>query len=290
MYWCSCRELYHIYNMERQNLKTREELEVIAKEMRKDVMKMALLSGTKGAHIGGGLSIIELLTVLYSDVMRYNHEIPDWEERDRLVLSKAHGAIGLYAALHYAGYLSDEEIDTAFIPGSQIYKHPKININKGFEFSGGSLGQGLSLAVGSAIALRNRGSKARIFVILGDGECDEGSIWEAVMCIPHFKLNSITVIIDRNKIQNDGTTEKVLEPGNLTMRFESLGYDVEEADGHDVIAVREAVMKECSNPKVIILNTVKGKGISFAENQVAWHMGVIDQMLYEQAMEELENA
>ena len=272
-----------------KNLSTREELEKIALEMRKDVLGMALSAGPKGAHIGGSLSIIELLTVLYADIMKYDVKNPSWDERDRLILSKAHAAIGLYAALHYAGYLSDKDIEGAFKPGSNLYKHPKMNIEKGFEFSAGSLGQGLSLAVGSAIALRNKGNSARLYVIIGDGECDEGSVWEAALSVTHFGLNNICIIVDRNGLQNDGTTEEIMNPCDFKNRFEVIGFEVDTVDGHDVEALRNVLNKQYNKPRVIISNTIKGKGVSFAENNVEWHMGTVTDELYEQAMREFGN-
>lgn len=268
-------------------MKTREELEKIAYEMRIDIMKMAYASGSKGAHVGGGMSIVELLAVLYGEVMKYDVTNPNWDERDRFILSKAHSAIGLYAALHYAGFMTDDEIEGAFRPGSMIYKHPKMDITKGLEFSGGSLGQGLSLAVGSALALKVRGNGSRFYVVVGDGECDEGSVWEAAATIIHYGLSTITLIVDKNNLQNDGTTEQVMKLGNLNERFKAMGFDVLDVDGHDVIALRDALYLETQRPKIIISNTVKGKGVSFAENKVEWHIGYVTEALYKEAMEEL---
>ncbi len=266
-------------------MKDRKELETIAAQMRCEIMKMAVSSGQKGAHIGGGLSIVEVLTVLYADIMKYDAQNPAWEERDRFILSKAHAAIGLYSALHYAGFLKDKDIDEAFTPGSFLYKHPCMDISHGIEFSGGSLGQGVSLAVGTAIALRNKRVRSKVYVLLGDGECDEGSVWEALNCITHFGLINIIVIIDRNKLQNDGPTETIMNPGNLNTRLNSLGFDVIETDGHDVISLREAFAKDSTLPKVVISNSIKGKGAPFAENHVEWHMGYVTKELYDQFME-----
>lgn len=272
-----------------KNMKKREELELITKQMRKDVCLMALHSGTKGAHIGGSMSAMEILTALYAEVMSYNVEEPEWTERDRFIMSKAHSAIGLYAALKYAGFLTKEDIDGAMQGDSFLYKHPCMNLSKGFEFSGGSLGQGLGLAVGSALAVRRKGNiKSKFYVLLGDGECDEGSVWEAAQSIVQYNLKQVVTILDRNMLQNDGTTEQVMTLGNLSQRWESVGFDVLEVDGHDVIAVRDALIQETNRPKVIIANTVKGKGISFAENVVDWHISYLTKEMYEQAMEELK--
>lgn len=266
----------------------RKELEGIAKNMRKDIFKMALNSGTKGAHLGGSMSSVEILTVLYSEILKYDVLNPEWEDRDRFILSKAHSAIGLYAALRYAGFLTEEDIEGALHGDSFLYKHPKYDLKHGFEFSGGSLGQGLSLGVGTALALKQRkNDKANVYVLLGDGECDEGSVWEAAASVIHFGLKQITVIVDLNGLQNDGTTEQVMKLGNMAKRWSSIGFDVIEVDGHDVLELREGFQRKTCNPKVILAHTVKGKGVSFAENIVDWHISYFTQEMYKQAMEEL---
>ncbi|NBH19398.1 transketolase [Clostridiaceae bacterium] len=269
-------------------MKTRVELESIAKNMRKDIFKMALNSGTKGAHLGGSLSAVELLTVLYGEILKYDVQTPKWEDRDRFILSKAHSAIGLYAALKYAGFLTEEDIEGALHNDSFLYKHPRYDLSHGFEFSGGSLGQGLSLGVGTALALKLRqNKKAKVYVLLGDGECDEGSVWEAAASVIHFDLKQITVMIDQNRLQNDGTTEQVMKLGNMAERWASIGFDVIEADGHDVLEIRKACLMDTKNPKVILAHTVKGKGVSFAENVVDWHISYFTKEMFDQAMEEL---
>lgn len=269
-------------------MKSRDELELIAQNMRRDVFQMALNSGTKGAHIGGSMSCMEILTVLYGDIMSYRPSEPEWEERDRFIMSKAHSAIGLYAALKYAGFLSEEDIEGALHGDSFLYKHPRYDLKHGFEFSGGSLGQGLALGAGTALALqRKKNQKAKIYVLLGDGECDEGSVWEAAASVIHFGLKQVVTIIDRNGLQNDGTTEQVMSLGNMAQRWKSIGFDVIEADGHDVLDIRNALMAQTKNPKAVIAHTVKGKGVSFAENAVDWHISYFTKKMYDQAMEEL---
>ncbi len=281
--------IHHGQTGKGDNMKTREELELIAKDMRKDVFKMALNSGTKGAHIGGSMSAMEILAVLYGDVMTYDSVNPEWDERDRFIMSKAHSAIGLYAALKYAGYLSEQDIDGALHGDSFLYKHPKYDLKHGFEFSGGSLGQGLALGVGTAIALDRRNNKtAKVYVLLGDGECDEGSVWEAAASVVHFGLKRITVIVDMNGLQNDGTTEQVMHIGNMAERWKSIGFEVIEVNGHDVLDVRRALLLQTDRPKVIVAHTIKGKGVSFAENVVDWHISYFTKEMYEQAMEELK--
>ena len=265
----------------------RYELENLSKKIRKDILIMGYHSGTKGAHIGGGMSIVEILAVLYGEIMKYDINNPNDDLRDRFILSKAHSGIGLYAALHQVGLISDKEFENAFIPGSPFYKHPRMDIKHGIEFTGGSLGQGLSLAVGSALALRLKNNPAKIYVILGDGECDEGSIWEACNSIVHFNLNNVVTIVDRNNLQNDGPTEKIMKLSDIGKRFESMGFFVIDVNGHDVTELEKAFGQETDKPKVIIAHTIKGKGVSFAENNVDWHIGYLTKELYEKAMREL---
>ena len=271
-----------------EKMKSREELEKIAKNMRKDVFIMGVNSGPKGAHIGGAMSAIEILTVLYADVMKYDAEHPENDNRDRFIMSKAHSAIALYAALKYAGFLSEKDIEGALQGDSWLYKHPRFDVKHGFEFAGGSLGQGLGQGAGSALALRLRGNReSKVYVLLGDGECDEGAVWEAAAFIQQYQLVNVVTIIDRNRLQNDGTTDQVLTLGDLGKRFEAMGFDVSDVDGHNVIAVRDALKKVSAKPKVIIANTIKGKGVSFAENNVDWHISYFTQEMYHQAVEEL---
>lgn len=270
-------------------MKSKNELENIAKTIRKDILKMALNSGTKGAHIGGSMSAADILAVLYGDIMKYNIDNPEWDGRDRFIMSKAHSAIGLYAALHYAGFLKDADIDEAMQGDSFLFKHPKLDIAHGLEFSGGSLGQGLSLGVGSLISIKRRGNlTSNVYVMIGDGECDEGSVWEAASSAVHFRLNQLTAIIDANGLQNDGVINTVMNKGNMVERWRSIGFETIEVDGHDVEDIRRALLTEVSNPKAIIAHTIKGKGISFAENKVEWHIGYVTQEMYMQTMEDFK--
>lgn len=272
-------------------METREKLETIAKDIRSDILLMGLHSGTKGAHIGGGMSCVEILATLYGSIMQYDCKNPKWENRDRFIMSKAHSAIALYAALKYAGYLSQEDIEGALQGRSWLYKHPKYDVQHGFEFSGGSLGQGLALAVGSAIALRRKGNEqSKFYVLIGDGECDEGSVWEAASSVCHFGLKNVIPIIDLNGLQNDGTTQRVMNLGSMAERFKSIGFDVVEVNGHDVMDLQNGFLKEAEQPKVIIAHTVKGKGVSFAENNVDWHISYLTNELYEQVIGEWEHA
>ena len=270
-------------------MKSREELEALARKIRLDVAKMTYQSGLKGAHLGGSMSVADILAVLYGNILKVDPANPEDPARDRLILSKAHAAVALYAALHAAGFLSDAEIDGALQGNSPYFEHPKKSPAHGIEFSGGSLGQGLSLGMGTALGLKKKGNPARVYVILGDGECDEGQVWEAAAAVAHFGLSHVTVIVDDNGLQFDGRKEDILKPGNPAERWASLGYDVRTCDGHDVGAVQEALLAESDRPKVIIAKTVKGKGVHFAENDVTWHTGRLTDELYQEAIRDIND-
>ena len=271
-------------------MRSREELEAMARRIRLNIAKMTHQSGLKGAHLGGSMSVVEILTVLYGNVMRYDPARPDMAERDRLILSKAHAAVALYAALHEAGYLTEEDLDHALQGDSMFFEHPRKSPEHGIEFSGGSLGQGLSLGAGTALGLKKKGNTAaRVYVILGDGECDEGQVWEAAQSVTHFGLDNLTVIVDDNGLQFDGRKEEILKAGDPAARWASLGFDVSRVDGHDVEALQAALERPADRPKVIIAKTVKGKGVHFAENDVTWHTGRLTDDLYEEAIRSIND-
>lgn len=260
-----------------------------AYQMRKNALKMSLAAGKNGAHLGGGLSMIEIIATLYMGVMNYKKSDLHWEERDRFILSKGHGVLALYTALEQAGILTEHELlefksNETFLTG-----HPTMNIDKGIEFSSGSLGQGLSLGVGTCLALRRKGNaKSKCYVLLGDGECNEGSVWEAAMCANQYNLNRLVAVIDRNKLQYDGETSEIMRMDNMKMRWEAFGWKALEVDGHDIGQLYDALTYASDKPLVVIADTVKGKGISFMENNPVWHHAVLTQRQYEQAMHELE--
>ena len=270
-------------------MRSREELEAMARRIRLNIVRMTHQSGLKGAHLGGSMSVVEILAVLYGSIMNYDPARPEMAERDRLILSKAHAAVALYAALHEAGYLTEEDLAHALQGDSMFFEHPKQSLKHGIEFSGGSLGQGLSLGMGTALALQKKGNPARIFVILGDGECDEGSVWEAAAAVAHFSLANVTVIIDRNGLQFDGRKEDILKPGDLEGRWRSLGFEVCTVNGHDVEALQAMLAETGDRPRVIVADTVKGKGVHFAENDVTWHTGRLTDELYQEAIRDIND-
>ena len=267
-----------------------EELNRICLDMRKDILRMAKAAGASGVHFGGTFSMIELMAVLYLEVMKWGEDSAKAENRDRFILSKGHGVPAVYAAMHQAGTVSDEELDTFKADATRLYAHPSMDANLGMEYSSGSLGQGLSLGVGAAIALRRKENPARVFVLLGDGECDEGSVWEAAMAANQYHLNNLVAIVDRNKIQYDGDTETVMGLNSLEDKWKSFGFQVMTIDGHAVEQIYDALTTVSDKPLVIIAETIKGKGISFMEGDPGWHHKKMTGKQEKLAWEELENA
>lgn len=266
-----------------------ERLGAFAQGMRRDIVEMVYRAGDEGAHLGGCLSLVDILTVLYNGLLRYDPTRPYWEGRDRVVLSKAHASIGLYAAMHQAGLITDEEFALPLYGEETfLYKHSRRNIVHGIEMSGGSLGQGLPFALGIALALQRKGNReSRVYAILGDGECNEGSVWEAAALAGHLKQANLSVIVDKNGLQLDGPTREILNMDNMAERWKAFGFDAVTVDGHDWMALSEALAYISDRPRAIIAVTVKGYGISFAENNVDWHDNVLTEELYRQAREEI---
>jgi transketolase len=247
-------------------------LEDISREMRHDIFRMGLQTGMNGAHFGGGLSLVEIMAVLYMSVMRVNPAEPLWPERDRFILSKGHGAMAYYAALKQAGFVTDDELMTFKSNHTFLYGHPSMNPQKGIEFSSGSLGLGLALGVGTAMGLRRRGNQSsRVYVLMGDGECDEGSVWESAASASHFGLSNLVAIIDKNGLQYDGPTKDILNMDGMSEKWESFGWHARTVDGHNLSDLLDAFDNLGSKPTVIVANTVKGKGVSYMENNPAWH-------------------
>lgn len=247
--------------------------------------------GVSGAHIGGGLSLVEIMTVLYNNILNIDKMDPFDDFRDRLILSKGHGALAMYISQYISGYIKYDELMTYKKNGSFYSVHPQKNQEKFIEFSSGSLGQGISLGVGVALALKLKNNlTSKVFVILGDGECNEGQVWEAAESSSHFKLNNLVVIIDKNDIQNDNKTEIIMSNSPFKEKWESFGFDTIEIDGHNVEDVYNALIKESQNkPICIIANTVKGKGLSVAENNPEWHNHSLSKEQFDIAIKELQN-
>lgn len=267
-------------------------LERLSAKLRLDILDM--IFDAQSGHPGTSLSCIDILVSLWCAQMRHNPADPDWADRDRFVLSKGHGAPALYAVLMQAGYIPWEEKLTLRKVHSNLQGHPASKYVKGVDVSTGSLGQGLSCAVGMALGYRLDGREGRIYALLGDGECQEGNTWEAVMSAAHHKVNRLTAIVDRNKLQIDGDTEKIKALGDLIPKFQAFGWNTLEMPGHDFAAIRDTLdeadrLAETSDkPTAIIAKCVKGKGVSFMENQAGWHGKAPNKEQYDQAMAELQ--
>jgi transketolase len=233
----------------------------------------ALAGGERG-HIGSSMSLIEILRVLYDDVLRYRADDPRWDGRDRMILSKGHGCLALYVLLADKGYFSLDVLDTFCRRDSILGGHPEAGKVPGVEASTGALGHGLSVGLGMALALRARKSDSRVFVVMGDGEINEGSVWEAAMCAGKHGVAHLTALVDYNKIQSAGPTREIQDLEPLADKWRAFGFAVEEVDGHDVAALRRLFARlplAADRPTAVICHTVKGKGIAFAENDANWH-------------------
>lgn len=265
------------------------DIELMARRMRQRILDMSLRCEGP-THLGGGLSIVEIMACLYGRVMRFRPAEPTWPDRDRFILSKGHGVLGLYTALAEAGIIDEETFRTFKVDDSALIAHPVMNLELGIESSNGSLGQGLSLAVGLAWAARRKGKTHTMYVLLGDGECNEGSVWEAAMSASQFGLDNIVAVVDNNGFQSDGSTEDIITSTTLAEKWRGFGWFVREVDGHDVRALLEALMSERTDgvPMCIVAKTVKGKGIDFMENNNEWHHNRLTQASYEKAIESLE--
>jgi transketolase len=267
-------------------------LPTLAARLRLDIIQM--IYEAQSGHPGTSLSCIDILSYLWFHRMQHNPQQPDWANRDRFILSKGHGAPALYAVLMEAGYIPKAELHTLRQVHSNLQGHPASKYIQGVDISTGSLGQGLSCAVGMALGHRLDKRDSRIFVLLGDGECQEGNVWEAVLSAAQHKASAVTAIIDRNQLQIDGDTEKIKGLGDMGPKFEAFGWNViNHVDGHDFAALDKAIRqadawaKTSDKPTAIITKCTKGKGVSFMENQAGWHGKAPNTEQYEKAMAEL---
>lgn len=243
-----------------------------ARQIRVEVIKMTAAAGS--GHPGPSLSSAEILACLYFQVMRLDPGRPDWPERDRFVLSKGHAAPGLYAALALRGYFPPEWLGSLRKLGSPLQGHPHMRSTPGIDASTGSLGQGLSMASGLAAAAKIDRAPWRVYCLLGDGETQEGQIWEAATAAAHFKLDNLTAFVDRNQLQIDGPVAEVMSVEPLSDRWAAFGWHVREVDGHsidDLLGAVDEAQRTAGRPTVLICNTVKGKGVSFMEGEAGWH-------------------
>ncbi len=265
-----------------------EELKEIAHIARKNVIEE--IYGAQSGHPGSSLSCIEILTTLYFNQMNINPREPKMQERDKLVLSKGHASPALYTILAQRGFFPQEELKNFRKLGSILQGHPDFRKVPGVDMSSGSLGQGMSSACGMAIACKLNKQQNRIYCIVGDGELEEGQIWEAAMTAAHYKLDNLCVIVDNNKLQIDGKIEDIMNPNPIDKKFASFGFVVLKADGHNIenlIQAFEKAKQIKNQPTVIIADTIKGKGVSYMEEKVEWHGKAPNSEEYKLAMEEL---
>ena len=265
-----------------------EDLKMKAKEIRKDIIEEVY--NAKSGHPGGSLSIADIMAVLYFNELKIDEKNPRWDERDRLVLSKGHCSPALYAALAERGFFDKEDLKSFRKIESNLQGHPDLNKVPGVDMTSGSLGQGLSIANGMAIAGKMDNKDYRVYTILGDGEIEEGQVWEAAMTANKYKLDNLCVIVDNNNLQIDGTIEEVMSSYPIDEKFKSFGFNVLAIDGNNIEEILSAfeIAKQTKNkPTCIIAKTIKGKGVSFMENKVGWHGKAPNEEEYEEAMKNL---
>lgn len=266
----------------------KKKLARIALTIRKDVV--AAVHAAKSGHPGGSLGIADILAYLYFEEMNLDPQNPGWEDRDRFVLSKGHTCPAYYAALAARGFFDRELLLTFRKPDSILQGHPDMKHIPGVDMSSGSLGQGVSAACGMALSGKIRNKSYRVYAVLGDGECEEGEVWEAAMFAAHYKLSNLCIFVDANGLQIDGTTKEVMNPQPFDEKFRAFGWNVAVIDGHDFDQIASALnqAKNSDKPFAIIANTVKGKGVSYMENNVGWHGSAPNDEQYAVAIRDLE--
>lgn len=266
-----------------------DDIKKFSKQIRKKILDISFYAGSNSSHFGGALSSVEILATLFGKIINFDKKNLKNQNRDRFILSKGHGCMVYYSVLNLLGILSDEQLKTFEQDNSDLPGHPVRNLDLGIDFSTGSLGMGLSLGVGVAIALKKRKINKRVFVLLGDGECNEGIIWEAALCAPNLDLTNLTVIIDNNNFQQTGSTNQIMKTENLEEKWKSFNWKAITINGHDTDQLFEVLKKKDDHlPTVIICKTIKGKGFSFSENNNDWHHKIMTEENYKNAINELE--
>lgn len=256
-------------------------------QLKIDIIEMIYKAGS--GHVGGSLSVLDILVALYYEVLNVDPKNPQWEDRDRMVLSKGHACPALYAILADKGFFPKEDLATLRKLGSHLQGHPDANTTPGVDCHSGSLGQGVSVAAGMAMAAKHLNKNYHVYSVIGDGESQEGMVWEVAMSAPKFKLDNFTVILDHNGLQIDGSNDEVMPIGDICAKFGASGWNVIHLkNGHDIDAIIEALRTRCEGkPTFICAETIKGHGVSFMENDYGWHGKTIDKAAYEAAMKEL---
>ena len=260
-----------------------------AKMLRINVLNTAYATQGKNAHLGGALSMCEILAVLFKKVMNLSVSNFPSQNRDKFILSKGHSVLSYYAALKELGFISKEELLNYESNNTFLFGHPVRKLDKGIEFSTGSLGMGLSIGIGIALAKIHLNLKNKVYVVLGDGECNEGSVWEGAMAASKFNLKNLQVVVDKNNFQQTGSTQEVMPNDNIGSKFKEFGWNVSKVDGHNIEDLFSALTEEKNNnkPNVIVANTIKGKGIKFFESDNKWHHNLLTKNDYEKALKEV---
>jgi transketolase len=265
-----------------------QSLNLLCKKIRKSILDTSLAAGASSSHFGGSLSTVEILVTLFDKILKLRVEDPLWEDRDRFILSKGHACLGYYSMLAEKGFFEKKKLEQFEKDDSFLLGHPVINKKLGIEFSNGSLGMGLSLGIGVALAAKKKNKNYSTYVLIGDGECNEGSVWEAAMSAAHFKLDNLTAILDNNNLQQTGSNNDIMSSGSLTKKWSSFNWDTIEVDGHNTQELYDAFTRKTNKPKMIVAKTVKGKGFKFSENNNDWHHKILTASQYDLAIKELD--
>ena len=274
--------------MKKDNTKFSEILK-LAKTIRKRILYTAFHAKENSSHFGGSLSNVEIISVLFSKFLNMKPTLNNTNDRHRFILSKGHGCLAYYAALCEYGFINEKDLENFENNNSPLLGHPVKNKIIGIDFSTGSLGMGLGLGIGVAISLKKLNIEKKVYVLMGDGECNEGSVWEAGMSAAKFKLNNLVAIIDRNNFQQTGSNEEIMTNLNLKDKWKSFNWEVIEIDGHNISELYQAFSTNSSDkPIMIIANTIKGKGFDFSENNNDWHHQVLTKIKYEEALRQLK--
>lgn len=265
-----------------------KKITIFAKDIRKKILDLSFYAGSSSSHFGGALSSADIVACLFGEIMNFDKKNFQDPSRDRFILSKGHGCMVYYAVLNILGIISDEKLKTFEKNNSDLLGHPVKNNGIGIDFSTGSLGMGLSLGIGLSLAFKKKETNNRVFVLVGDGECNEGSIWESALCAPNLKLNNLTVIIDYNNFQQTGPNDEIMSVKNLEKKWSSFNWNTTSVDGHNIDQITEALkVQDNEIPRAIIAKTIKGKGFSFSENNNDWHHKVMTSKNYHEALDEL---
>lgn len=268
-----------------------EAIITLSKKLRKNILDLSFYAGSSSSHFGGALSSVEIVATLFNSVMKINKNNPQDEYRDRFILSKGHGCLVYYSILAEIGYINHSEFMSFEKNDSDLLGHPVINREKGIEFSNGSLGMGLSLGIGVALAMKKKKLENKVFVLMGDGECNEGSVWEAAMSASHLGIDNLYLFIDNNNFQQTGKNLEIMNLKNLEDKWKSFGWQTNSCDGNNPKEILSKIQSNIKSegPKVLICKTVKGKGFKFSENDNKWHHSVMSKSQYEEAKKELDS-